>query len=126
VSEALDDLMTLWSGVVDVDLQVTDEVLALLDCAPATRSTVLDVVAEGLTNAVRHGRAHSVVIRIAVESPGLVSIVVSDDGHGAPSVVPGMGSEMLDDVAHDWHLSVTPAGSVLTASVVVDPSVAVA
>lgn len=126
VSQALDDLVTLWSGVVDVDLQVAHEVLALLDRAPATRSSVLDVVAEGLTNAVRHGRAHRVVIRIAVESPGLVSIVVSDDGRGAPSVVPGMGSEMLDEVAHDWHLSVTPAGSVLTASVVVDPSVAVA
>jgi len=119
VREALDDLIGLWAGVVDVTLHAPDGVLDVLDATPATRSSVVDVAAEGITNAVRHGGARSVVIDIALAADR-VTVVVSDDGRGAPGSVPGMGSGMLDDVACEWGLQVGPGGGILTASVVLD------
>lgn len=118
--DALGDIVAMWSGVVQVDLHVPDDVLVLLDAAPATRAGVLDVVAEGLTNAVRHGGAREVVIQVGLEAPDVVSVVVADDGDATGPVTPGMGSEMLDEVTCGWSRSTGPAGSVLTAAIAVE------
>lgn len=121
--DALEDIIVMWSGVVRVDLHAPDDVLALLDAAPATRTGVLDVVAEGLTNAVRHGSAREVVIQVGLDAPDIVGVVVADDGDATGPVTPGMGSEMLDEVTCGWSRSTGPAGSVLTASIAVDAGV---
>ena len=121
--EALDDIAGMWSGVVRVDMHAPDGVLALLDAAPATRTAVLDVVAEGLTNAVRHGGAREVVIQLGLDGDDMIAVVVADDGHAVGPVTPGMGSEMLDEVTCGWSRSTGPAGSVLTAAVAVDSMV---
>ena len=124
--DALDDIVGMWSGVVRVDVGASDDILALLDAAPATRTGVLDVVAEGLTNAVRHGGARKVVVQVRLEAPDVVGIVVADDGDAIGPATPGMGSEMLDEVTCGWNRVTGPAGSVLTASVAVDADVLVA
>lgn len=121
--DALEDIALMWAGVVRVDLHASDDLLALLDAAPATRTAVLDVVAEGLTNAVRHGGAREVVIQVVLEAPDIVGVVVADDGDATGPVTPGMGSEILDEVTCGWTRSTGPAGSVLTASIAVDARV---
>lgn len=118
--DALHDLVALWSGVVEVHLDVSEEVLDLLDAAPATRTGVLDVVAEGLTNAVRHGGAARVDVGIGQADPDRMRIVVRDDGRGPGASTPGMGTELLDDVASAWALERTGDGTVLEARVVLD------
>jgi signal transduction histidine kinase len=50
-------------------------------------------VAEGITNAVRHGRAHQVAVRVATTEEGLV-VDVRDDGVGGP-IAPGVGLTSL-------------------------------
>lgn len=120
VREALADIVGMWAGVVEVEIDARDDVLDLLDAAPATRTGVIDVVAEGITNAVRHGRARTVDVRIARRDREIVEVVVSDDGGKAQSGARGMGSEIFDEVACDWRLEVDDVGAVLTASVVLD------
>jgi len=121
--DALEDIIGMWEGVLQVDLEVPDEALAVLDAAPATRTGVLDVVAEGLTNAVRHGGARTAAVTIGLEEDGTVAVVVADDGRATGPVIPGMGSDMLDDVTCGWSRTSGPAGSVLRASVAVDVGV---
>lgn len=121
--EALEDIIGMWGGVLVVDLEAPDDLLALLDAAPATRTGVLDIVAEGLTNAVRHGGARTAVVKITREHGGTIGIVVADDGQAVGPAMPGMGSDMLDEVACAWNRDIGPAGSVLTASVAVDGGV---
>lgn len=123
VRGALDDLVVLWAGVLRVQVAANDVVLAAVDAAPATRSGVVDVVAEGLTNAVRHGGARHVTVRIAPEGEDRVEVEVVDDGSGMGPGEPGMGSAMLDEVAAWWSLDATPDGCRLRASVVLDGGV---
>lgn len=51
-------------------------------------------VAEGVTNAVRHGRASQVVVRVATTAAGRVAVDVRDDGIGGP-IAPGVGLTSL-------------------------------
>lgn len=115
---ALDDLFAVWSGVLDVDLRVPHGLLARLDGAPASRTGVIDIVAEGLTNAARHGGARNVVVEMAEDGQDRIAVVITDDGSGPAFARRGMGSEILDEAASEWSLDAGPTGSVLRAVVV--------
>ena len=63
-----------------------------VDGLPAAMESVAwFVVAEALTNAVRHARATSVTVRLVRDRTALV-ILVTDDGRGGVHEVPGVGS----------------------------------
>ena len=49
---------------------------------------------EGLTNAVRHGRALNVEVRVGLSESGCVVVDVRDDGVGGP-IAPGVGLTSL-------------------------------
>ncbi len=51
-------------------------------------------VAEGLTNALRHGRARRVTVRVSTATAGQLAVDVRDDGLGGP-IVPGVGITSL-------------------------------
>jgi signal transduction histidine kinase len=51
-------------------------------------------VAEGITNALRHGRASHVAVRVATTVAGHVAVDVRDDGVGGP-IAPGVGLTSL-------------------------------
>jgi signal transduction histidine kinase len=51
-------------------------------------------VAEGITNALRHGRATHVAVRVATTAAGHVAVDVRDNGVGGP-VAPGVGLTSL-------------------------------
>ncbi len=51
-------------------------------------------VAEGLTNALRHGRAVRVTVRVATSAAGRLTVDVRDDGLGGP-IAPGIGLTSL-------------------------------
>jgi signal transduction histidine kinase len=56
------------------------------------------VVREGVSNAVRHGRAHSVVVTVSVDD--LLAVDVTDDGVGIPETVARSGLANLAARAH--------------------------
>ena len=89
--EALERLVDTFHGDgsrVVLDLHVADEPSAEVGVA-AYRS-----VAEGVTNALRHGRADRVVVEVRSSRGTGVLVDVRDDGAGGP-VVPGVGLTSL-------------------------------
>lgn len=65
-------------GRLDAQLQL--DVEDGLDAAPDAREAVLRIVREAISNAVRHGHAHEVVVRLSGPSP--LRLRVEDDGVG--------------------------------------------
>jgi signal transduction histidine kinase len=67
-------------------------------------------VAEGITNALRHGRASYVAVQLGMTVPGHVTIDVRDNGVGGP-IAPGVGLTSLRQRAEQLggSLSVGPA-----------------
>ena len=119
--EALDDVFALWDQLLVVQLHCDAAMLARLDAAPATRSAVIDVVAEALTNAVRHGAARAVDVRLDSRPDGRLSVIVRDDGRASSAGAPGMGSRLLDAVAISWTLVGVEHGTELRVELSLDP-----
>ena len=111
------DLLSLWSGALDVDVDVDETVWTALDVDAVLREAVVDVLAEGLTNAVRHGSgpgAHVVMRRV----PAGVEVAIQSQGYLRPQGASGLGLQTIATSARSWtleehagvvHLSVTLA-----------------
>ena len=97
------DLTSLWSGILDVNLETDDGVWAVLDRDPPALEAVIDVVAEGLTNAVRHGNGPQIVVSIAIDSSEVV-VLLTSFGSLTQGVQPGFGSEILTEATTMWTL----------------------
>ena len=81
--------------------------------AATVEVTAYFVVAEAITNVVRHGEATRVEIQVADE-PGCLRVTVTDDGRGGASIEGGSGLRGLRDrvVALEGTLTVTsPPGA---------------
>ena len=100
----------LWSGLCDITVDV-DAMLAEIQGRFAR--DVGRVVEEGLSNAIRHGNATSIQVRVS-RSNSSVNVEVDDNGIGPRRGLPGLGSSLLDSVSPDWHLSELPVGARLS------------
>jgi len=80
------------------------------------------VVAEGITNAARHGLAAAVDVTIAVDAPDRISITIADDGRGDAGGTPGMGTGLLDAVAAEWGRVGGDPGCTVSVAVPIDRS----
>ena len=73
---------------VRVDLGILDDLGAVTD---GVGETVFRVIQEALTNAIRHGRATKVDVRLRLKPTGQLLLRISDNGGGALHVQPGSG-----------------------------------
>jgi len=100
LDDALDDLLALWRRSLAISLDVSDDAQRVLNHDPAARQVTVDVVAECLTNALRHGGARSAWISLTT-NPGSVELTVQDDGTLSPGP-DGMGSALFDEASPQW------------------------
>jgi signal transduction histidine kinase len=86
----VDDVAAMWSGLAAVRIDVKTDRDVVAD------SRVVEVVEELVLNAVRHGRARTVEVRVSDEGEHIVIRAV-DDGHGGDGRS-GLGSQVLASV----------------------------
>ena len=96
-----------WLGLCQINLHLAD---SLATMANKTAADVADVIEEAITNAVRHGKASQVDIR--VEDLGKkIGITVTDDGVGVHNATPGVGTELIRLVSRgEFSLANTTLG----------------
>jgi signal transduction histidine kinase len=108
--EELERHGALWSGLCQVDIQIDPNV-------PDLRETTINqcglVVEEAISNAIRHGDARVISVRVTKEfsdklpdSP-LLRIAVIDDGSGVrkSGVAMGVGFTLITDISHSWSIA---------------------
>lgn len=100
----LDDLEELWSDTVTIHTECSDEDFELLHEHQTAAYTVSEVLREACSNAIRHGNAKHVSIRLDIaEDSRLVEIVVENDGAKLnPNAKLGLGSHLFDEVSLGW------------------------
>lgn len=101
--EQFADVVARWDGFVTIASQLDPLVD---DLAPAVQDRVAQVLVEAVNNAVRHGRAAEVDVRLVrTGQPGAFLLAVDDDGVGPVLQEPGLGSALFDAVSGgDWTL----------------------
>jgi signal transduction histidine kinase len=93
---------TKWDGLlnIDVNIEVADSQLSQIQ-----KRAVGTALEEAFANALRHGLAREVEIKIYQDGLG-VTVAVLDDGVGPRNTPPGLGSRLYDSVAtRGWSLN---------------------
>ena len=91
LGQQLDEIAKHWDGLCEVNLNLDESLKAL---ATKTGSDIAEIVEEAVTNAVRHGRATKVHIRVE-DLGSKVGIAVSDNGLFVTDGTPGVGTELI-------------------------------
>ena len=95
------DLVSLWDGVLRVDLDAEASVWPLLDADRSMQDHVIDIIAEGLTNAVRHGAATEATVRLRPEGDCL-ALRIASPGSLSPQARPGFGLASIAESSDHW------------------------
>ena len=102
LEQTLHELSHMWSGECDVQWTMSERTELLLAAAPVTEASVGEIAREFITNAIRHGEATTVIVKIVVEQ-GSVQVTCHDDGRGVSAFASrGVGSRMLDELCTRW------------------------
>lgn len=111
-NQHLDQIVSGWRGIADVliELNFVDE----LD--PATARDVIELIGEGVANAIRHGKATRIFVTDEKVSEEL-RIRIRSDGREVPEGQSGLGTEMFNLLTTQWSFSRVDGQSELTFTV---------
>ena len=101
--QTLGDVIATWQLALGLDVDVSGEAVALMERDRDLTARVINVVSEGLTNAVRHASTNAVRLAVSVDPEGSCVVVISHPGalSGRPQ---GLGSATIDGVCESWAL----------------------
>ncbi len=112
------DISDLWVGTCNVSFSVSNAVYDVLVAHPHAAECVLEVTQEAVVNAIKHGEATRIDVTIHNLSPGVLTVVIENDGiQGTGNMIPGLGTRILDEITHTWKRDFNAHGVVLTAEV---------
>jgi signal transduction histidine kinase len=111
-AETLADVIDTWQLALDIDVSIDAQADALMSRDRDLARRVVDVVSEGLTNAVRHASARTVILTISSLAAAGIDIVVSHPGVLVAGVS-GHGSVALDGACDEWSRTTDGARVIL-------------
>jgi signal transduction histidine kinase len=119
------DLQAAWDGLVVIDWEVHTGVQKAVNSDPELAETLWQVCREAVANAVKHGRASTVAIRMAIVSqPGLLRVEVADNGHAATSAsYAGGGSRLFQAVSEHCEIVTVDGSTTLALDIPLQQSV---
>lgn len=121
-TEELARVTDLWADAIDLEVAIDNDAVALLDVDPTAARSVVEVIREAITNAVRHGGADVVVVTVVLDGSDLSVLITNDGGSVNEAEPPGLGCELFDAVCLKWEFTQAPMVG-LRASIAVMPSV---
>ena len=117
--DVLNSIIDLWQDSINFDLALDQNAIRKLNENADAAECMLEVLREAVNNSVKHGGARNVSVQIAPKTRGLLSLVVTNDGAPVDTQKSkGYGSNVLDELTHEWSLANTKNGVQLSALVV--------
>ncbi|MCX6461636.1 MAG: hypothetical protein NTZ03_15180 [Actinobacteria bacterium] len=102
------DMEDVWSVAINLTFNIAPTAESALDSDVLAARSVVTVIGEAITNAVRHGDADTVRATITAE-PGYLEITVMNDGKAVlKSTERGMGSRLYDSNFATWNITASP------------------
>ena len=115
LGSALDEIVDSWEGVCEVEVKISDTAKATIETDKGIGRALNELVREAVSNAVRHGYAETVTIKIDLVG-GVLELVATNDGRPVKKKSrASLGTEMLNELTLDWSLKNKPRGVVLVA-----------
>ena len=101
--ELLSDLSITWSGICKIDISVSPRASSVLTADAAAGTLAWDVVHEACNNAVQHGKANWISVRVTDPHQESINIEILDNGSEYQDAArPGFGTNMIENCAISW------------------------
>lgn len=111
IAEAIVALNARWQGVFRIDLNESAEAVARIDSDQVCRRIVIDLLAEFVTNAVKHGQATSAHVTFSLPESDVLRVEGVNNGRSlAETPGAGLGSRMLSAVSLENGFENVPGG----------------
>lgn len=112
--EGVQRIEATWQGIATISVAISDATLEALAADPVACDVAMEIVAEAVGNAVRHGDASAIAVEVSASEDGLL-IRVEDNGQAGLGVGSGMGSQVLQDCCLRWDRRAEGSGVVVEA-----------
>ena len=127
----LEYLREIWAASIQIDIEISEEVVAFIESDPVAKDAVSEIVREAITNAAKHGRAKHVWIRATVLDssreryptvPAVIHLAIANEGvfllgTEFSSRARGQGTETFEQLSAEWSLQCQDGQTTLTALV---------
>jgi signal transduction histidine kinase len=121
IDEILKQIIEVWDGVVEIKLpEIPEDLSNALVENQAASACLAEVIREAVSNAVKHGSATQIELKVEKAARNLILVMVSNDGKPlSKQTDTGYGSSILDEVALNWSLESTGELTLLRAQIAV-------
>lgn len=104
--QELDELVSVWRGICDVQIQISERAKRVLVKQADVAFCTNEILKEAISNAVRHGSASAAKVKVDRELDDVLTIDVWNNGDAPQSnKSSGIGTEMLQEVCLRWRLT---------------------
>lgn len=106
ISTVLEQIVEIWSDAAQITISFSEELERALLRKPLASEALIEISREFINNAIKHGKAETVSLRVFKVDPYRLAVEVTDDGQGAPpGAKPGFGSKLLTELSLSWNQS---------------------
>ena len=106
ISDLLNQIVEIWSDAAEITIEIPTDLEAAIVRAPLASEALIEISREFITNAIKHGKASKVSLKVSRLDDLRIAIQVVDDGQGLPpGAKPGFGSKLLSELSLVWRQS---------------------
>ena len=106
ISAVLEQIVEIWSDAAQITISFSEELERTLSRQPLASEALIEISREFINNAIKHGKAEHVSLRVFRVDPYRLAVEVTDDGQGVPpGAKPGFGSKLLTELSLSWRQS---------------------
>ena len=102
--KVLRDIADVWDGVCQINYEFQPELVAAMDSDPKCARSVIEVVRETITNAIKHSKAENIDVEISLLG-NLVKVSILNVGQLQIAKEVGAGSEIMSELTFSHKLS---------------------
>ena len=103
ISAVLEQIVDIWSDAASITIDLAPELEQAISTQPLTSEALIEISREFINNAIKHGKADLVSLRVFRLDPYRLAVEVTDDGQGIPpGAKPGFGSKLLTELSLNW------------------------
>lgn len=117
-NQAFAEIVLTWKSICQIQADISARAQRAIDQNEDTRTVTNEIIKEAVSNAVRHGQAKQVNIKLDRIKDDILEIEISNDGYKPQrDKAPGLGSQMLNELTLSWCLENKNNKTTLTAEV---------
>jgi two-component sensor histidine kinase len=117
-TQAFSEIVLTWRSICNIQADISARAQRAIDTNQDTRIVTNEIIKEAVSNAVRHGQAKNVNIKLDRIKDDILEIEIQNDGFKpARDKTPGLGSQLLDELTLSWSLETKNNKTTLKAEV---------